>query len=1472
MVMANDVRVAGLLALTGLTGCMADARSEAGEGADRADTSTVSAGLNGPSAQALAERARAAARSLYVSRTTATNAAARGLLDDPSFTDALDLAPGVVQAAEVTGPGEAARVRENVGVVLPIRGTHMVLLSTGIADYGLPGSIPPERGTDFVPPGAGGDDVTLSITVMVPDGANRLSFQYNFLSAEFPDFNTTDQFNDTFTLQLIDRSGTRDFPPLASVNSSTFFAVSDSRGKDTGFDIFTGETDGVDNDFPGGFPDAGLTDFRVFGAPVTPLEPLELRFRIRDTGDGILDSAVLIDALQFSALETLDPNTGDPENSLLDNDGSIVDSIDQIATGGTPVRGVVADGATKIVLRVKVPGPGTVEFSIPEDAESDNGRLSTLAGAEGTTQVSATVVPAGDQQYGLAVFQAPADFNRGGDGDLTERTVEITARYRDAAETGFDTTVSLQIRRPPVVLVRGLWSDGLDWDPDPTDPDSRNDLRFLVNNQTFATSRADEVYRCNPEVEVWAPTRPVSAAQLCNGQLPDTPRARCIPDPGTTVSHAARDALDNTRRLGIAATQVDVVAHGTGGLRVRKYLDLPNYQNRSNLGAGDINRLITINTPHFGSTMAAQIAAGRDTLNAAGSARYQCVKRAGRTPLEPGDLDSLARDAFSLAATPVRGHAFIGSGGAALNNQLGDKIVPKLLTMSSLFTGAANQLEVAGEIELADDLYIESFGACDHDLFSDVVSQRGGLRATATTPTAMTDEPRIDPDTNEEIPIERDDPDSSYFRSLRHPDINQGIMSLLNGRVESALFDSFPASTPAQHCDPETGEPADPAVPAPAGGRAHAPAHALATGTLRITSPVEGASVIAGDTLTVTVAAEGGFVPQTVLVFTPRSVARSTTPPFTTNVRVPLDASGPIALFAIGFDASRGFVISDSVLVNAVTTAALATVRIVTQDPILYGSGLGRQLLVVGDFEDRVRRNITAGAGTEYLTSNAAIVTVSPDGIITAVGPGIATVVARSHNRQDSITVTVKRNLRPQALAGADVSRVCVPPGGTVPVQLDASESTDPDSDPLSFVWFEDGVEIATGPTPTVAFAPGLHTIDLVVSDGISAPTLDTVEVSVAADQPPELMVTGNNPETSECGLVYSDDGATASDACDGDLTGAVQATVRVDTGTVGVHSVDYRVQDRAGQVATASRSVNIADRTPPEVTVRGANPETTECGLAYHDEGATAADLCDGDLTGEVVAVSRVDTGNPGSYAVDYQVTDDAGLVDAASRTVAVADRTPPRLSVIGANPETVECAATYRDDGATATDLCDGDLTSAVSTVSRVNTGVPGSYAVDYRVQDRVGLTATARRSVVVADRTPPDVSIAPMRVLFRPDNDYRMFELSDCAAAVDACGGRLRIDRVGEIVAIHSDEPDRTSHRDPGRDIVILGRSRFKLREQSRTFGNGRVYEIEFTVRDSRGNSTGRRSCFIGVDARFHDGPPVNDGRVFTVRRDR
>ncbi len=55
---------------------------------------------------------------------------------------------------------------------------------------------------------------------------------------------------------------------------------------------------------------------------------------------------------------------------------------------------------------------------------------------------------------------------------------------------------------------------------------------------------------------------------------------------------------------------------------------------------------------------------------------------------------------------------------------------------------------------------------------------------------------------------------------------------------------------------------------------------------------------------------------------------------------------------------------------------------------------------------------------------------------------------------------------------------------------------------------------------------------------------------------------------------MYADPGATAIDDIDGDITDKIEVSGTVDSTVVGTHALTYSVADRAGNVASVTRTV----------------------------------------------------------------------------------------------------------------------------------------------------------------------------------------------------------------------------------------------------------------------------------------------------------
>lgn len=273
---------------------------------------------------------------------------------------------------------------------------------------------------------------------------------------------------------------------------------------------------------------------------------------------------------------------------------------------------------------------------------------------------------------------------------------------------------------------------------------------------------------------------------------------------------------------------------------------------------------------------------------------------------------------------------------------------------------------------------------------------------------------------------------------------------------------------------------------------------------------------------------------------------------------------------------------------------------------------------------------------------------------------------------------------------------------------------------------------------------PKIYTRVYGVSDAAGNTAEVSREVIVEDTFSPELTLLGNNPTILECGAVFSDPGAVAMDICAGDLSETVLASGDVDTTTPGDYQRTYSVSDPSGNEAQVTRVVRVLDQQAPILNLLGAETMTVECGAAFIDPGATAFDVCDGDLSSSILVSGLVDTSTPGEYTLTYSIFDAAGNQRQASRLVIVADTTAPELTLHGANPLMLECGTPYNEPGASATDTCDGVLSDAIEITGTVDHLTPGDYSLRYTVEDQQGNRSEALRTVSVRDETPPVLTL--------------------------------------------------------------------------------------------------------------------------------
>jgi hypothetical protein len=219
----------------------------------------------------------------------------------------------------------------------------------------------------------------------------------------------------------------------------------------------------------------------------------------------------------------------------------------------------------------------------------------------------------------------------------------------------------------------------------------------------------------------------------------------------------------------------------------------------------------------------------------------------------------------------------------------------------------------------------------------------------------------------------------------------------------------------------------------------------------------------------------------------------------------------------------------------------------------------------------------------------------------------------------------------------------------------------------------------------------------------------DIVQVSLG--DAPVVTLIGDATISLTKGTAYTEQGASASDTEDGDVTSAIViGGDTVDVDVLATYKVTYTVVDSDGNTTTAVRSIEVSLGDAPVVTLIGDASISLIQGDTYTEQGATASDSEDGDVTSTIViGGDTVDTSNIGTYAVTYTVIDSDGNTTVATRNVEVnaagACDADEAQSVSASDLNvTMASAVTIIEDGTTFEIIDNPDFDNAINTSCKV------------------------------------------------------------------------------------------------------------------------------------------------------------------------
>ena len=617
------------------------------------------------------------------------------------------------------------------------------------------------------------------------------------------------------------------------------------------------------------------------------------------------------------------------------------------------VSGAASDGESKVIIQIS---------NLCDDVSKKDIKI-TISEQDGQLEDDKKIVDGVFTQ----TWKAPENFVREGqDDDLDtgkrELNFQITIKGEEVAAPDF------YLFKPPVVLVHGIWANA-------------------------GSLKSMEDYLKENYSEEWV--FPISYTS-------DLHFASNITTVSGRISGIINAVKNNLFENPIVVKQADVVAHSMGGILTGLYVASNDYEN-------NINRLVTIGTPHSGSEMAnftlhflynEMTSEERSALFK--SPFYKMFKRMKGSftggALEDLQVDSSAVKDYrkgwqNVQKVPVyaiqgkpQGEGpsflidfFVYSGSKfskipIIGQEIGLWYWDCTLDSATTYFEGANADPVDRDF-LYDPLNIEAglFGSKkSSDFVVSLTSQKGGSSAYDT--------------------IEVED----HTKETDDSEVQEKVAELLNSSIDK--FDKNGFSPPADYSVPEVGVVT---IEQETNSQSLYIARTLeeegtSTGKLNITSPEDGKVFSPGDTVTVEVTYDGQ--PKNGIYFLSQdgSIGVDDSAPYEFQFQIDEEFIGSMLIVVWAVN-EEGGIEEGSVEISIEPDDQPESISITPSGPVYTERGSEVMLYVEGTYPVGVTRDITSHAvGTSYSSADSSIASITEDGVITAVSVGETTITVEN--------------------------------------------------------------------------------------------------------------------------------------------------------------------------------------------------------------------------------------------------------------------------------------------------------------------------------------------------------------------------------------------------------------------------------------------------------------------------------------------
>lgn len=191
-------------------------------------------------------------------------------------------------------------------------------------------------------------------------------------------------------------------------------------------------------------------------------------------------------------------------------------------------------------------------------------------------------------------------------------------------------------------------------------------------------------------------------------------------------------------------------------------------------------------------------------------------------------------------------------------------------------------------------------------------------------------------------------------------------------------------------------------------------------------------------------------------------------------------------------------------------------------------------------------------------------------------------------------------------------------------------------------------------------------------------------------------------------------------------ISNKIKSYGKVNINKVGSYEIKYRLKYFFTK-KSISIKINVVDKEKPKIVLKG-NESVLICpNLKYVEEGYSATDNYDGEIT-DKVKVKEFDKFK------EYTIKDSSNNKFSIKRKIIREDKESPIINLNGDINNTIIINSTFYDLGYSAFDNCDGDIGSNVEVISNLDISKIGNYHIIYKVKDSSNNETSVFRNIKV------------------------------------------------------------------------------------------------------------------------------------------